>query len=72
MGIMIYLCGSFFFYIMIGSLSKEEALTFGKITYVSEIIKNILFAASMFVFVQSDRKKEVIKEIKPSPFLDIT
>ena len=49
-GIMIYLGGSFFFYILINSLTPDEIEKFGNMTYVAEIIKNLLFAFSIFIY----------------------
>ena len=49
-GIMIYLGGSFFFYILINHLDQNEVEKFGNMTYVAEIIKNVLFAFSIFLF----------------------
>ncbi len=49
-GIMIYLGGSFFFYILINNLDQSEVDKFGDMTYVAEIIKNILFALSIFIY----------------------
>lgn len=71
-GILIYLCGSFFFYILIDSLSREEVLAFGKMTYIVEIIKNVLFGISLIIFSKAGFKKEVHEEIRPAPYLDIT
>jgi len=49
-GIMIYLGGSFFFYILINSLQPHEIEKFGNLTYVAEIIKNLLFALSIYMY----------------------
>jgi hypothetical protein len=49
-GIMIYLGGSFFFYILINSLNQSEVDKFGIMTFVAEIIKNLLFAFSIFMY----------------------
>jgi hypothetical protein len=49
-GIMIYLGGSFFFYILINSLTDNEIDKFSNMTYVAEIIKNLLFAFSIFIY----------------------
>lgn len=69
-GIMIYLGGSFFFYILINNLSRSEVNTFGNLTYVAEIIKNLLFAISIYLF-----KKHPVKNIqdqtKKIPNLDM-
>ena len=49
-GIMIYLGGSFFFYILINYLDDHEVDKFGRMTYVAEIIKNLLFAFSIYIY----------------------
>ena len=51
-GIMIYLGGSFFFYILINHLNQSEVDKFGKMTYIAEIIKNLLFAFSIFLYTK--------------------
>ncbi len=45
---------------------------FGKMTYISEIIKNVLFGLSLIVYSKAGFKKEIQQEIRPAPFLDIT
>jgi len=49
-GVMIYLGGSFFFYILINHLNQSEINKFGAMTFVAEIIKNLLFAFSIFMY----------------------
>jgi hypothetical protein len=49
-GVMIYLGGSFFFYILINHLDQAEVDKFGYLTYIAEIIKNILFALSIIIY----------------------
>ena len=49
-GIMIYLGGSFFFYILINHLENDEVAKLGNLTYVAEIIKNIFFVFSIFMY----------------------
>lgn len=58
-GIMIYLGGSFFFYILINHLDQSEVDKFGNMTYVAEIIKNLLFAFALFMY-----KKHPINKIQ--------
>jgi hypothetical protein len=52
-GILIYLGGSFFFFILINNLTTEQISIFGIFTYLTEIIKNIFFVVSLFVFSNS-------------------
>ena len=51
-GILIYLGGSFFFYILFSHLSREQITTFGNLTYLAEIIKNVLFTLAIFMYVR--------------------
>ena len=69
-GILIYLGGSFFFFMLIENLNKEQETAFGNLTYVAEIIKNILFAFALFIYVRYpfENKK---KNFEPVPFLDM-
>lgn len=69
-GILIYLGGSFFFYILINHLDVAQVNTFGNLTYVAEIIKNLMFLSAIFIFSKNyaDRNKE---KNKPLPFLDM-
>ena len=56
---MLYLGGSFFFYILISQLSANEEKLFGNLTYVAEIVKNLFFALSIYLF-----KKRPIRDIR--------
>lgn len=68
-GILIYLGGSFFFYILINHLSKDQVEAFGNLTYLAEIIKNALFTSAIFIYVRYPFKP---KEKSPSvPYLDM-
>jgi hypothetical protein len=69
-GILIYLGGSFFFYMLINHLNKDEIITFGDMTYVAEIIKNVLFATALFVYSKF-HKKEYPTARKNIPYLDL-
>jgi hypothetical protein len=66
-GILIYLGGSFFFFILINHLSEEQVVTFGNLTYLAEILKNVLFFTAILVFAKSfDNKKD-----NSVPYLDM-
>ena len=69
-GILIYLGGSFFFYILIDHLDKKQVKAFGNLTYFAEIIKNILFALAIFIYAKFSFK---FKDQKTSsvPYLDM-
>jgi len=69
-GVLIYLGGSFFFYLSINQLSKDEMETFGNFTYLAEIIKNILFALSLFMYGRQSFEKQE-KKSSSVPFLDM-
>lgn len=68
-GILIYLGGSFFFFILIDHLNKDQVATFGDLTYIAEIIKNILFCIALFVFARN--LKEKTNKTSSVPYLDM-
>lgn len=69
-GILIYLGGSFFFYILINHLSEDQINTFGTLTYLAEIIKNILFVIALVVYVKFPVEKNEKKQ-SHIPYLDM-
>ena len=69
-GIMIYLGGSFFFYILINSLAQSEVDKYGNLTYVAEIIKNFLFIFSIFIYKKFPINKNPDR-LKNIPNLDM-
>jgi len=69
-GILIYLGGSFFFYILINDLSAEEVKSFGNVTYVAEIIKNVLFSVAVYVYYKNPISK-ISRSNSRVPYLDI-
>jgi hypothetical protein len=68
-GILIYLGGSFFYYILINNLDKEDMIKFGTLTYVAEIIKNLLFCTAIFIYKKFPINK--INKPKNIPNLDM-
>lgn len=70
MGILIYLGGSFFFYILINNLSKEQVDTYGNLTYIAELIKNLLFGVAIYVSSKSQTDNPPNKQSN-IPFLDM-
>jgi hypothetical protein len=56
-GILIYLGGSFFFFILVNELDKNQRDNFGILTYIAEIIKNLLFAFSIFIYKKFSTNK---------------
>jgi hypothetical protein len=68
-GILLYLGGSFFFYILIDHLDEDQVKIFGNLTYVAEILKNLMFTLAIVLY---SRRPD--KSIKPKsiPHLDMT
>jgi hypothetical protein len=69
-GILIYLGGSFFYYILVNNLKREDAITFGNLTYVAEIIKNLLFCIAIFIYKKTAASK-IQNHPKNIPNLDM-
>lgn len=65
-GILIYLGGSFFFYIMANHMTDAEIDRYWELTYIGEIIKNILFAYSIFLFVRQKKENGFKNKILPN------
>jgi len=68
-GILIYLGGSFFFYILIDHLDKAEIDSFGNLTFLAEIIKNILFSVAILIYARQPKKTS--KKPPTVPYLDM-
>jgi hypothetical protein len=68
-GILIYLGGSLFFYILIDQLDEDEIHLFGTMTYIADIIKNILFGVAIVMFSKESVRKFQNKD--SIPFLDM-
>lgn len=68
-GIMIYLGGAFFFYILIDHLPEDQVTTFSILANCAEILKNILFLIAVYVFIKFPMKDKETKEMSV-PFLD--
>lgn len=68
-GILIYLSGCFFFFILFDHLTKSEVESFGNLTYLAEIIKNVLFSIAIFSY----SKNHINTKPKDStiPYLDM-
>jgi len=72
-GMLIYLGASFFFYLLISHLDEKQQDTYGLITYVADITKNLLFVLALFVALSNERAKKA-REPKATgaiPFLDM-
>ncbi|HVZ57073.1 MAG TPA: hypothetical protein VG870_10480 [Chitinophagaceae bacterium] len=66
-GIMIYLGSSFFLYILANNISQEVHDRYWFITYIAEIIKNILFSAAIVVHAKRFKTKAPDRQF---PYLD--
>jgi hypothetical protein len=69
-GILLYLGGSFFFYIMFNHLNEQQISAFGMLTYVAEILKNIFFSVAIYTLIKHPVEKKNKSEMQ-IPFLDI-
>ena len=69
LGIMIYLAGTFFFYLLANNMNKSEIIKYWFFTYIFETMKNLLFAYSIVSFYKT--KKET-KKNQQLPNLDFT
>jgi len=69
-GIMIYLGGSFFFYILANNLDRDEAEKFINMTYIAEVIKNLLFAFAILMYKRHP-ENNIHKLPKNVPNLDM-
>ena len=69
-GILIYLGGSFFFFILFEQLTEGQIEQFGKFTYVAEIIKNVLFSVALFMYARNSFENQK-KKSDSVPFLDM-
>ena len=69
-GILIYLGGSFFFFILINHLTAEQVNTFGIFTYIAEIIKNILFMVGIIIYARNQGYAKGKKQ-NSVPYLDM-
>ena len=67
-GIVIYLSGSFFLYILANEVPFKELMSYWFLTYAFDIIKNIFFAIGIYICAKQFSNKKLNKSI---PFLDI-
>lgn len=67
-GLMIYLGGSFFFYILANHVERAELNKYWFVTYIIETIKNLLFAFA--IFIQSLKRSKQKNSNKNIPYLD--
>jgi hypothetical protein len=68
-GILIYLSGTFFFYILVNHLPAHEIQPYWFITYIFDIVKNIMMAIGMIIFIS--KAKSQAHSPKKIPYLDL-
>jgi hypothetical protein len=69
-GILIYLGGSFFFFILFEQLSRDQKIGFGNLTYLAEVIKNLLFVIALFTYTRYPFEN-FKKKSNTLPYLDM-
>jgi len=67
-GIMLYLGGSFFFYILGNHIPPKQLENYWYFTYIVEIVKNILFAIALIVYSHHNSKEKIPNQ--NLPYLD--
>ena len=69
-GIMIYLGGLFFFNILANHLNSRELVQYWPLTFLADIVKNVLLTVSIFVYA-ANYVKNNIKSTSTVPHLDM-
>lgn len=69
-GILFYLGSSFFFYILADYVNKQ-ILQYWNLTYIGDIVKNVLFLYGLYLFKPSDGNYSNRKKSPKLPFLDM-
>ncbi len=69
-GILIYLGGSFFYYMLVNNLDSKEYEKLADLTYIAETIKNILFGIAMII-LQKFTVNKINNHPKNIPNLDM-
>ena len=68
-GILIYLSGTFFFYILANHLSPTEILPHWYVTYIFDILKNLLLTIGILVSISKLKSTPTLS--KNIPYLDL-
>ena len=68
-GIMIYLAGSFFFYILVNNIDKKIVSNYWFITYIFDTLKNISFCIAILVLIRNRKKNS--QSSSTIPYLDM-
>jgi len=69
-GILIYLGSTFFFNILVNHIEEEQIEKYWFLTYISDIIKNLLFCVSIIIYANTTQK-EKLHNHKHIPYLDL-
>lgn len=67
-GILIYLSGTFFFYMLVNHLPVKQIQPYWYITYLFDIIKNVMLAIGIYIFMTSRKTDNLLS--KKIPHLD--
>lgn len=68
-GVLIYLSGSFFMNILANSMEQEQISKYWFLTYIADMIKNLLLSVGLYVLAKHSPNQEKIK--KNIPYLDM-
>lgn len=63
LGIMVYLAGTFFFYILANNMPIAQVKSYWFITYLIEIVKNVLFTTSMLILVLNTKRRRKVDDV---------
>lgn len=70
-GILLYLGGAFFFYILANHMEQEEIDKFWDFTYFAEILKNVLFVTAIFLYRFRPQSETSLTHKSNLPYLDM-
>lgn len=70
-GILIYLGGAFFLYILAEHMAREEIDKYWDFTYVAEILKNLLFILAVLLYRFRPSNEKTLGQKSNLPFLDM-
>lgn len=68
-GMLIYLGGTFFFNILVNYLDEAQIENYWFLTYIADLIKNLLFCVSIIVYARTPHKEKSLH--KSVPYLDL-
>jgi len=69
-GILVYLGGTFFFNILVNHVDKNQFESFWHLTYLPEILKNVFFSISIFLYARQS-KNSISNKAEKVPYLDL-